>query len=261
MHRRIWLVFATALALFASDINEELLDAARKGDLAAVKALVDKGAALETKTSYGQTPLYLAAMKGHDQVVGFLLEKGASTEVRDTFYKFPMLGASLMGKHYEVAKLLVTKGKGSVDENLAAVAGTGRADLIQAVLEKGKPSQASLNKAYEAALDRKQDAVAELLKNAGAQPPPPAVQIDAKVLESYAGTYKADGFPLDIKVLVKDGKLYMQATGQGEFAPKPKSATLFEFPPAQLEVEFDSSSSFTLRQMGQNIKFKKAVTQ
>jgi Ankyrin repeats (3 copies) len=262
MHRRIWLVFATVLALFAGDINEELLEAARKGDLAAVKALVEKGAALETKTSYGQTPLYLAAMKGHEQVVEFLLDKGANTEVRDTFYKFPMLGATIMlGKNYGIAKMLIAKGNGSPDENLAAVAGTGNVDLAQAVLEKGKPSQASLDKTYEAALDRKQTALAELLKKAGAQEPAPALQVDAKALESYAGTYKADGFPLDIKVFVKAGKLYMQPTGQGEFAPKPKSPTVFEFPPAQLVVEFDSASGFTLKQMGQNIKFKKAVAQ
>jgi ankyrin repeat protein len=62
MHRIAGLVFATALALSAGDVNEDLLAAARTGDLVSIKALIEKGAALETKTPYGQTPLYLAAM-------------------------------------------------------------------------------------------------------------------------------------------------------------------------------------------------------
>src|SRR5713226_2122007 len=125
MHRRTWLIFATALVLFAGDVNEDLLAAARKGDLASLKSLLANGAALETKTPYGQTPLYLAAMNGHQEVVDFLLDKGASTEVRDTFYKSPMLGFVIMRKHYGVAKTIIAKGSGSADDNLAVVAGSG----------------------------------------------------------------------------------------------------------------------------------------
>jgi hypothetical protein len=258
MRRITLLAFATALGLLAWDSNEDLLSAAREGNLAAVKAALTNGAAVETKTPYGQTPLYLAAMSGHEDVVRFLLDKGARVDIRDTFYKAPMLAFVLQRKHYSVAKMLIPKAT-SPDEALAAVAGAGKADLVQTVLESGKPSQASLDKTYEMALDRKQTEVAELLKKAGAREPAPPVNVDAAVLESYAGAYKTDQFPLEIKVFVKEGKLYMQATGQGEFAPKPLSATRFEFPPAQLEVEFDSAGGFILKQGGQNIKFNKAV--
>ncbi len=140
------------------------------------------------------------------------------------------------------------------------VASTGRAELVQAVLENGKPSQASLDKAYEGALTGKQAEVADLLKKAGAHEPAPPVVVDAKVLESYTGSYKTETIPLDIKVFVKEGQLYLQATGQPEFLTKALSATRFAFAPAQIEVEFDSADSFTLKQGGQNIKFKKAVS-
>jgi uncharacterized protein YciI len=86
----------------------------------------------------------------------------------------------------------------------------------------------------------------------------PAVAVDAKVLESYSGTYNSDQIPLDIKVLVKDGKLFLQATGQPEIQMKAASATQFEFAPAGVAVEFDSPESFTLKQGGASSLFKKA---
>jgi hypothetical protein len=192
-------------------------------------------------------------------VVQFLLDKGAKTDVTDTFYKASMLDFVLERKHYAVAKLIIVKGNGNADEQLKAVA--NQADLVQLVLEKGKPSQPALDSAYEGALaDNKKD-VADLLKKAGAHEPPPPVVVDAKVLESYVGTFKTEAIPLDIKVFVKEGKLYLQATGQSEFAPKPKSPTQFVMASYNLEVEFDSANTFTLKQGGQTFKFKKAVTQ
>ena len=256
MNRLVSLVLGFTLALLAGDVNDDLLDAARKGDLAAVKTLCEKGAAIETKTPYGQTPLYLAAMNGHAEVVRFLVEKGASTAVKDTFYHAGMLDFTLQRKHYDVAKILIAKGNGSPDEELSAAADAEQAELVEAVLAKGKPGQPALDKTYEIALDQKHTAIADLLKKAGAHEPAPP---DPKILESYAGTYKTDQMPLDIKVFVKEGKLYIQATGQPELVLKALSATQFEFAPAQIGLEFDSADSFTLKQGGQTFKFKKVV--
>lgn len=258
MYRLACLLLAGA-ALLAADVNDDLLNAARKGDLDTVKTLIDKGAPLEAKTPYGQTPLYLAAMGGHDTVVQFLLDKGAKTDITDTFYKASMLDFVMERKHYAIAKMIISKGTGNADEQLKTVA--ENADLVQTVLEKGKPSQAALDSTYESALAEKKADVAELLKKAGAHEPAPPLAVDAKVLESYAGNFKTDAIPLDIKVSVKEGKLYLQATGQPEFAPKPKSPTVFEMAAFNLTVEFDSANSFTLKQGGQSFKFKKAVTQ
>ncbi len=148
-----------------------------------------------------------------------------------------MLDFVLQRKHYGVAKMLIRKTAAKPDEVLESVAATGNAELVQASLDAGKPSQA------------------------GAHEPAPAFVVDVKTLEAYAGTYKSDQVPLDIKVFVKEGSLYMQATGQPEFALKATSATQFEFTLAQVVVEFDSASSFTLKQGGGSFRFKKAVTQ
>lgn len=260
MHRIAGLVLGFTLAVFAADVNEELLSAARKGDLAAVKALCEKGAAIETKTPYGQTPLYLAAMNGHADVVQFLVDKGARSDVQDTFYKASMLDFVLQRKHYDVAKTLINKGTGKPDDELASVADAENAELVAAVLARGKVSQQRLDKTYESALDQKQTSIADLLKKAGAHDPLPPLALDPKLLESYAGTYKTDQLPFDIKVFIRESKLYVQATGQPEFAPKAKSPTIFEYPQFQLQVEFDAAG-FTLRQGGREFKFKKAVAQ
>ena len=89
----------------------------------------------------------------------------------------------------------------------------------------------------------------------------PAATVDLKTLESYSGTYNSDQTPLDIKAFVRDGKLFLQATGQPELPLKAVSATQFEFAQAGIVVEFDSSSSFTLKQRGVSSRFKKAVAQ
>ena len=242
----------------AWDAVQDLLDAARKGDLPAVKtALASADAGLEAKTRYGQTPLFLAAMNGHAEVVRFLLEKGAKVDVTDTFYKSTAIGFAAGRKHFEVIKLMLPRST-EHDGNLDAVTGLRNPELVAAVLAAGKPSQAALDRNFELASANAD--IAGLLRKAGAQPPAPGVEVDAKVLASYAGSYRADGFPLEIKVSARDGKLYMQATGQGEFAPKAKSVTLFEFAPARLEVEFSAPAAFTLRQGGQVTNFKKVVT-
>jgi hypothetical protein len=258
MRRIVLLVFASAFAAFAGDTNEDLLTAARAGDLAGVKTAIERGAALEAKTPYGQTALYLSAMNGHEDIVRYLLDKGANTNIRDTFYKAPMLGFVVMRKHWEVAKLLATKST-NVDQDLGEVADTGRADLVQAVLAAGKPNQASLDKAYESALERKRAEIAALLKDAGAHEPAPPVVVEAAVLESYAGTYKSEQIPVEIKVSAREGKLYLQAVGQQEFATKALSPTRFAFAPAQIEIEFDAADSFTLKQGGGSFKFKKGA--
>ncbi|NVJ65197.1 MAG: serine hydrolase [Gammaproteobacteria bacterium] len=69
---------------------------------------------------------------------------------------------------------------------------------------------------------------------------PPKVSVDSKTLESYVGLYKADDFPLDIEVMVKDGELKAQATGQPAFPLTPVSDTEFKFSLADIVIKFDA---------------------
>ena len=96
---------------------EQLQDAARKGDAAAVTRLLDDGVDVNTKFRYNATALFYACDHGHLEVVRVLLDKGADLTIKDTFYGFTplMLAVSPAQKkrpeHTEIAKLLIAKGR------------------------------------------------------------------------------------------------------------------------------------------------------
>src|SRR4051812_34252850 len=87
-------IVATVVALAqapATTKAEQLQDAARKGDAAAVKTLLDEGVDVNTKYRYGATALLYACDAGHIDVVKVLLDKGADLTIKDTFYGFTPL--------------------------------------------------------------------------------------------------------------------------------------------------------------------------
>lgn len=63
--------------------------------------------------------------------------------------------------------------------------------------------------------------------------------VSESILKSYEGDYTSKKVPLSLKVMVKDGKLFAQATGQDEFPLDAVSDTKFEFLPARITMEFE----------------------
>src|SRR5204862_11045 len=95
---------------------EQLQDAARKGDAATVKKLLDEGVDVNTRFRYDATALFYACDHGHLDVVKVLLERGADMSIKDTFYGFTPLALATgpaqkkKPEHFEIAKLLIQKG-------------------------------------------------------------------------------------------------------------------------------------------------------
>src|SRR5207237_498649 len=71
-------VVATAKTVSADVPKDALIVAARKGDVAAVKSLLDGGADPNAKTEYGATALSFAADKGHAEIVKLLIASKAN---------------------------------------------------------------------------------------------------------------------------------------------------------------------------------------
>ena len=201
--------------LFAQDtkqaLNDQLFEAVRKGDAAAVTALLDKGADVNARFRYGQTALFKAAERGHAAVAKVLIDRGVDVTVKDTFYGSTAMSWAIDGGHTEVVRLLVEKSPGSVDDVLTAGARSGNEAMLKIALDKGGAKPQTLTAALVAASrDPKNAGIVEMLKKAGAVPP---LEIDAATLQTYVGKYKADPGP-EFTVTVKDNKLFVAAQGQ-----------------------------------------------
>jgi D-alanyl-D-alanine carboxypeptidase len=86
------------------------------------------------------------------------------------------------------------------------------------------------------------------------------VDVKPEVLNQYAGTYTAEGFPLEIIIRSANGTLYGQATGQPEFPLSATADNTFTFDAAGLKLIFESAegrSYMTLLQMGNKVVFSK----
>jgi len=188
------------------ELNDQLFEAVRKGDVAAVTAALDKGADVNAKFRYGTTALFKAAERGHTDVAKLLLERGADLKVKDTFYGATAMTWALDGEHIDVVRLFLQKGSDDGEDVLLKGARENKPELVKIALDSGgvKPEAMTVALALSS-LDEKEAAVTEMLKKAGAQPP---LQLDAAVLQSYSGKYKGDP-GTEATITVKDGKLFV----------------------------------------------------
>lgn len=251
----------TAVAQDAKQaLNDQLWEAARKGDAVAVKALLDKGADVNAKFRYGATALSYAADKGHFEVVKILLERGADVNVRDTFYNVTPLQWATEKGHASIIKALLDKGAEGVDDVLLAGARGGNVEFVRMALAKGGLKPETLSAALAAATgDEKKAEIAEMLKKAGAVPPP---EIAAETLQSYVGKYKGEQ-GAEVAVTFTDGKLYVTPPGQGPLLLSAIDKTTFK--PTAFDgvtiifnVEGGKTTGFTLKQ-GPNTSALKKV--
>jgi ankyrin repeat protein len=257
------LILLAPLGARAQDLNEQLLAAARKSDLAAVKTLLEKGADVNAKTRYGATALSYASDRGSLEVAKALIEKGADVNVTDTFYKATPLTWAASNGHAPVVKLLLEKGAQSKETAMAIAVQQGHTAIVQTVLEMGGFKQDALNNYLMMATRAKQPEVAELLKKAGAVVPPPSnYKVEPEALKAYEGKFKSS--ETEITFAIKDGKLVgTTPTGQ-TLLLVPSAKHVFEVTEIvglsfNFTLEGEKVSGMTLKQAsGTEIVFKKA---
>jgi hypothetical protein len=261
----VLLLAVSALAapiLSFDDAIDELFAAARKGDAAAVEALLKKGVDANAKWRYDQTALFPACDRGHIEVVKVLLAHGARVDVHDNFYHATPMSWALDHAHYDIVKLLVQNG-GSRDEALQGAVNGNVPDLVKFVLDSDTVKPETLTRALGAARKAKHDDIAEMLKKAGAVPPPAAnFKVDEDTLKSYAGSYKPSTQGPDLDFAFTDGKLMLKPSGQPTLTmvafDKVKFTTVeFDAITITFNVEDGKVTGLTLLQGGMTFPYKK----
>jgi ankyrin repeat protein len=241
------------------ELNDQMWEAVRKGDVTLVTTLLDKGADVNAKFRYGTTALFKAAERGHTEIVKLLLARGADTSVKDTYYGATAMTWALQNNHAGAVGALLEKDGSSVNDVLTTGARLGNAELVKVALVKGGAKPETLTSALAMTMgDKDKLEIAEMLKKAGAVPP---VEVDAATLQSYVGKYKADQGP-EITVSLQDGKLFGTAAGQQPLALMALDKTTFR-PVAfdgisvAFNVEGDKATGFTFKQGPTTLQYKR----
>ena len=92
----------------APDIS--IREAARTGNIEAVKQAIAAGADVNAKDHYKITALHYAAdSDGHKEVAELLIAKGADVNAKNKFRSTPLHETAVIG-HKEIAELLIAKG-------------------------------------------------------------------------------------------------------------------------------------------------------
>jgi ankyrin repeat protein len=256
------LVLLLAVATVAQtnqSLNDQLWEAARTGDAAAVTALLDKGADVNAKFRYGSTALFKAAERGHAAVIKILLARGADVSVKDTFYGATAMTWALSNDHVEAVRALLEKDTAAAGDVLMNGVRGGKVALVEVALARGGVKPETLTAALAATMDDKEKtAIADMLRKAGAVPPP---EIDVATLQTYAGKYKNEQ-GVEIGLQLKDGKLFLASPNP---PPLPLSAidkitfrpTAFDGMVVTVNIEGGKVASLSVKQGANTTVFKK----
>ncbi|HYP06561.1 MAG TPA: ankyrin repeat domain-containing protein [Bryobacteraceae bacterium] len=268
-HIAPFVFLATSIPAFTS---EDFFAAARKGDVAILKAHLDKGLDVNKKWRYDQTALMVAASRGHVDAVKLLLDRGADVNIKDSFYGVTVLAAAMgFGSPVEeinsaaIARMLIEKGASGKEQLLTEAARSGKAQVIKAVLPLGPWKPETLTAALVAATANKHQAVEEALKSAGATPPV-EVKIDAATLARYAGSYVGDD-KTELRLEVNEGSLRAVITGGPVMPLRALDQSTFEpaqYPGSQkivIVTKGDAVTGFELRAGAKTIGFTRKDAQ
>jgi ankyrin repeat protein len=144
---------ALAIALLTGAIppdNRALLDAARRGDVAAVKSLIKEGADPNAAQGDGLSALHLAAQQGNLEIAKVLLGAKANVAAKTRIGGYTPLHLAAQGAHVAVVKALLDAGadptaatttSGVTPLHLAAQALNGEA-TVRELLRRGAPVNA-----------------------------------------------------------------------------------------------------------------------
>ena len=116
--KHLLLTTIAAVVLVGCGPSVDIWEAARTGNIEAVKQHLAAGTDVNAKTGSGWTPLHYAAREGHKEITDLLLTNGADVNAKNGSGRTP-LDWAIDFKHTETADLLRKHG-GKTGEELKA---------------------------------------------------------------------------------------------------------------------------------------------
>lgn len=150
--------------------NEELVMAAKEGDLEKVKRLVESGANVNEITTKGHTtPLFNAALYGHLDIVVYLVENVAKVNKRSGEHDTALHGAAAQG-HLDIVKYLVERDADTNvvdlygDTPLSLASERGDLDTVTYLVENGANINIDVKKVYKPLLSAAAEGHLDIVK-------------------------------------------------------------------------------------------------
>jgi len=125
---------------FNEDNDKKLFDAIESGDTEIAKTLIEKGADVNARYDYSETPLIVSVLS-NKEIVELLIRKGANINAEDEFGETALYKAITFGEK-EIAELLIKEGadfNASSEKKwpLAIAAEKGEKDIAKILVNKG----------------------------------------------------------------------------------------------------------------------------
>ena len=143
-----WMVLLWPAVSLATGPDEQLVEAARNGDTAVVRALLKQGVDVTTPEGDGATALHWAAYADDPETADLLIRAGASVNATNDLGVTPLWVACTNGSAGMIARLL----EAGANPNIAPATGgtplmravrTGNADAVESLLTSGAAVNAS----------------------------------------------------------------------------------------------------------------------
>lgn len=105
------------LQTMAASMHDQFFEAADKGDLRQIEALIASGVDVNAKDDNGITALMRAAWQGHDKVIDLLLSHKAALDAKDGFGWTAMMHAAQYNQMGATSQLLASGANAGLKNN------------------------------------------------------------------------------------------------------------------------------------------------